>query len=447
MSGKPVKNQTKRNLRSKSKTNVSPAVNNKPVNNKSSRQNQTPINTDTTHTPAQTNSTPAYKRKANRTSPPSLDIVQAAKKSTHTMAQISIDDIKKLFDDQSVKMANDMQSRLDSHTSKMVTEIQAKLDAYSSTIANTIESTVKHEVNLLGEQLKVDIRSQVTDINKKIDQIQSNVNSEIVTMKKSVDNCLDRIHSNEDDVKRIAKLNELKIKGIPYTPDENLHEIFKAISNYVGFDLSHTNNLPRLNRMQKRDNETKQIVQQPTIILNFIAKHIRDNFYLLYLTKVASNPLMTEHINLAQGSRVIISENLTAVNQNLFVSAMKLKLDKKLTKVFTRDGLVQIKITNDSRPKTIRPTRDLDIIVAESQNVSLQATQPSSTPHISSTNVNPSIPATINQATSASSSNVTTNVTTTTTTTAPASSNSDNSQSVVLNGTNVINNSSSMETN
>lgn len=44
---------------------------------------------------------------------------------------------------------------------------------------------------------------------------------------------------------------------------------------------------------------------------------------------------------------------------------MKLKMEKKLAKVYTKDGLVQIKETIGSEPKTIRSARDLDIYMAE----------------------------------------------------------------------------------
>lgn len=125
------------------------------------------------------------------------------------------------------------------------------------------------------------------------------------------------MNAGEDDVRRNAKSNELKIKGIPHVNGENLKDIFAAIAKFIGYDLTNTNNQPELHRMQTRNASLNEFIPLPTIIVKFVAKHFRDNFYSLHLAKVSTHPLMTENINLAQGGRVIISENLTSVNQQL----------------------------------------------------------------------------------------------------------------------------------
>lgn len=99
----------------------------------------------------------------------------------------------------------------------------------------------------------------------------------------------------------------------------------------------------------------------PTIVIKFIAKHVRDNFYGLYLAKVGKKPLMSEDIQLAQGSRIIISENLTALNQLIFLKALRMKGEKRFARVHTKDGLVQIKKSVDEKPITIRASHELDL--------------------------------------------------------------------------------------
>lgn len=83
---------------------------------------------------------------------------------------------------------------------------------------------------------------------------------------------------------------------------------------------------------------------------------------------VTKKPLMTENINMPQGNRIIIGEMLTANNQKLFISAMKLKREKKLSTVYTKNGLVLIKKAADSKPTTIRSSRDLDVIIENNQS-------------------------------------------------------------------------------
>lgn len=245
-----------------------------------------------------------------------------------------------------------------------IDDIQRLLDSHNNKIAETIKTTVHSELMSFGEQLKTEINSKISEVNVKIDAVQANVNvqrDQLSTIQSSVNNCITRITVNEDDCNRIGKLNELKIKGIPHKDGENLQTIFESIAKQVGYDLAIPNNVPELNRMQTRSNKENVPIPAPTIIVKFVAQHIRDKFYGMYLSRITKQPL--EHIDLPQGSRIIIGEMLTASNQNLFVAAMKLKREKKLTTVFTKNGLVTIKKSADSKPTTIRSSRDLDEII------------------------------------------------------------------------------------
>lgn len=347
------------------KTNTNPPstqIVQTPSLKKNSRKNTKKVisNDDrlTSSTPAAaTVTTITAKRKPNF-SPTSPDTIHSAKKSTSGMAnsQITMDQIGQLFAQHTSKIASDMQAQMIAHTDTVKNEIKMQLDAHTTAVQNEIKS--------LGDQLKSELSGQIDDVNKKIDVLQNKMNGQLVQIQKNVDGCMDRLNFSEDDVRRNAKLNELKIKGIPYTAGENLHTLFENISQFVGYNLAGPNCMPELNRMQIKNNAVNERIPIPTIIVKFVAKHIRDNFYSLYLSKVSKKPLSTEDIKLAQGGRVIISENLTTINQQLFIQAMKMKFDKKLFKVFTKDGLVQVKKTKDSKPKIIRISRELDLINA-----------------------------------------------------------------------------------
>lgn len=116
----------------------------------------------------------------------------------------------------------------------------------------------------------------------------------------------------------------------------------------------------------------------PIIIVKFVANHIRDNFYSLYLNKIAANkPIMTENLNLPKGTRIIIGENLTLNNSKIFIEASKLKWDGKLCQVFTHEGLVHVKAIKTARATSIRSQRQLEL---------WNKTQPQPAVHRSKTN-------------------------------------------------------------
>lgn len=347
MSGKPNLNQTRKITRSSNPSIPSQAKERRKKNSSASTES------DFIHTPTTTKSS---KRKVS-TSPSSTEVIQAAKRTTNNLPENQMaDDIRNLFEEFTKNM-------------------QKQFELQANQITQTITSTVQREVNLLGEQLKKDFRTQLADLDQKIDAHKTSVDDKLETMQKKVDSCVNGAVS-DNDIHRITKLCELKIRGIPHTAGENLLDIFTSIAQFIGYEMSMPNNMPILTRIQSRKKDTNERVHLPFITVKFVAKHIRDGFYSLYLSKAINSPLMTEHINLAPGNRVIISENLTIENQKIFGTAMKMKIDGKLTKVFTKDGLVLVKKAGDSKAHTIRTSRDLDLHTIEAASSSQSSAKP-----------------------------------------------------------------------
>lgn len=361
---------SKKNLRSTTKSTNTPItqapVTQKNINKKSTKITEKNIDQSP-------NQTPTSSKRKHSVSPTSPDIAHSAKKSTTVMAnkEFSMEQLEKMFSDHANNIAINFQAQFATHSEAVSKEIKMQLDNHTVTVQNEIKkqldlhaNSVQNQIKVLGDNLKSELNGHIDDVNKKIDTFQSNFNDHLVTLQKNVDGCMDRVNLSEDDVRRNMKLNELKIKGIPYTQDESLQELFENISKFIGYDVNGPNHMPQLNRIQKKNKAANESVPLPFIIVKFVAKPIRDKFYSLYLSKVSKKQLKTEDINLSQGGHVIISENLTSINQQLFIQAMKLKFDKKLIKVYTKDGLVQAKKTIESKPKTIRVSRDLDLIAA-----------------------------------------------------------------------------------
>lgn len=279
--------------------------------------------------------------------------------------------------------ANSPASPESNNAKKQATEMAVTFDAiqklfeqHNATIIDTIKSTVHSELNAFSEQLKTDINNKITELNSKIDDVKANFSGQseqLATIQSTVNNCIERININEDDCIRIAKLNELKIRGVPHKDGENLQAIFSAIAEQVGFDVAQPNNVPELNRVRISSNRDNISPAPPTIFVKFVAQHIRDNFYSLYINSVKAKPLKTEHIGMEQGGRIYFGEVLTPKNQRLFINAMKMKKENKLAKVYTKNGLVMVKKSADSRPTTIRTLRELDVFIESVRSSSVIA--------------------------------------------------------------------------
>lgn len=229
----------------------------------------------------------------------------------------------------------------------------------------THTQTLKNEIKTMGDEIKANIDCQIAKIHERIDGIQVQVNTQFNAVRADVDRCMEHLDLSDDNNKRITLMNELKLNGINHSNGENLNEFFLSLAKHIGFDTTNPVSLPELTRSFKKHRHSNEFVMLLLIIMKFVAKHIRNKFYALYLSKTSKEPILSEHINLPQGSRILIGEHLTPHNQLIFKEAIKLKRDKKLVKVNTVDGLVFVKANIADKFSCIKTQRDLDNFAAE----------------------------------------------------------------------------------
>lgn len=315
--------------------------------------------------------TTTRKRRASESSPTKLP---EAKKTTHSnMSTITLDDLQKLLQQQTATIKNDIQQ----------------------------------EIKVMSDDLKASFHSEITKLNERVDAIESNALSQLTCLKNDIDNCVNRLNGTDDDFVRITKLNELKISGIAHSTNENLHEIFCSIAKVIGYDVLNPSNLPDISRMHKRTQQNNDFIPLPSIIVKFVAPHIRNKFYGLYLARATKEPILTEHLNLSQGGTVRIGEMLTPHNQNIFTEAIKLKRDKKLQKVNTVDGQVRVKFGQTDRFVTIKSKRELETYISSKMGSSSLSSTNATTTNLPTSAGNT---ATTNNASSSSSTTITTTI-------------------------------------
>lgn len=267
----------------------------------------------------------------------------------------------------------------------------AELVSLLSDQTKNIQRNFNTELKALGNEIKAGLDEQLAHMNNKIEEVKSNVQAQLDVMKTDIARIQTQPNINDDDFKRIAKLNELRINGIEHTANQNLNQIFLSIANYVKFDTNNPNNIPTVMRPYRLNPTTKTKSPTPFLIVKFIANHIRDDFYSLYLNTItAKMPLMSEHINLPPGKRIVINESLTPQNASIFTAANKLKRDGKLHKMFTHAGLVHVKANNMEKATAIRSNRELDFFVHEKTNEPIQQQSAMTSVNQSNTTTNPS---------------------------------------------------------
>ncbi|XP_041448472.1 uncharacterized protein LOC121404026 [Drosophila obscura] len=137
-----------------------------------------------------------------------------------------------------------------------------------------------------------------------------------------------------------AKANvacDLRIHGVPYVEGEKLKHIF----NNLCLSLNHTPApaIRDIYRMRPNKNLSHSIVD-PIIIVKL--ERVRDKAALLR--------------NIAP---VYVNEQLTRENYQIFREALKMKKHRKLQSVFTRRGMVHVKVTQESEIWEVLKIEDL----------------------------------------------------------------------------------------
>lgn len=153
--------------------NSQPIVTNIRRNTRSSSSERPNINYKETKS---RKTTPSNKRKAVNSSPTLLS--PEAKKSTSNRMAITVDELKNM------------------------------LHSHAESIQSNIQQTIKDELRVFGDELKANFEAQIAQINTRIDAMQENTTAQFDAVRADIYSCTEKLKLNEEDTKRIARLNE-----------------------------------------------------------------------------------------------------------------------------------------------------------------------------------------------------------------------------------------------
>lgn len=228
-----------------------------------------------------------------------------------------------------------------------IDEIQKLIEATNQSLQNSIMTTISNEIT-----------STLSSIKQRVEDIDEKLESKIQSVDGKIDNVQCHVDHLNNEIQRLNKRNELVIRGIPSTAEENLFEIFKTISAVIGHHMENVAMFPTLRRLQgKSQSERSNAGSQPDPILaQFIAPAHRDAFFRAYFKKL---PLKYSQIGGSVDSRIYISENLSKWDAEVFKEARALVKAKIIEKAFTMNGATHIRIKATDQPIKINDTKQL----------------------------------------------------------------------------------------
>lgn len=262
------------------------------------------------------------------------------------------------------------------------TQIQSSINEAIERSKADIELLINNKIDTMYNECK----TIITAVDQRLTS-QVNMNAEVAA-------------ASADNAERVSKLCELRIIGIPWSPTEDLSDIFNRIASIVGYDISSPLSWPFFYRTTRIEKTTGVRSKQGSIILQFVAECAKSNFYGSYLRSTKSNKLTLRSIGYDSNLRIYVSENLSKLNKTLFDEAYALKKANTIHQVYTANGIVQIRFKEGAKPYSVRNSSELKRIVSDnalSNNVHQNhQTAQNHTPHPTPTTSTPNKEAPLN---------------------------------------------------
>lgn len=218
-------------------------------------------------------------------------------------------------------------------------------------VKNKILDDLKTEINTLIKQID-NIRDDLNAVNSRVDNLES-AYTHVSSLKSQVDEMYSKILQHENS----AVSCDIRITGVPYCRDENLSSMFKNLCNTLNLGTMDFKSIFRVTNMKTVPKDV-----DPPIIVRFFTPYER-NFILKTISNFKrqnNSPLTLNHIGMDSNVIFYVNENLTPHNYRIFLSAIRLKKDKKLKSVFTVRGLVHIIKEDNDKPIRIETFEKLN---------------------------------------------------------------------------------------
>ena len=169
-----------------------------------------------------------------------------------------------------------------------------------------------------------------------------------------------------DENEQCDRRQNLEIAGIPSKTGENTNEIVQEVAKLMNINLSEdqistSHRLPASQRPNRDNNESKkrQIASSPPIIVRFLSRDVRNS---LYFNRKLLREANLKKIFVEGTTEIYVNENLTRTRKNLLWKAKQRAKANGFKYVWTHNGRINVRLSEDNEAILISNEKDLDLI-------------------------------------------------------------------------------------
>ena len=159
---------------------------------------------------------------------------------------------------------------------------------------------------------------------------------------------------DHDALEQYTRKFNVEVHGIPECEGENLADIIIKIGQKISVDIT-SQDIDIVHRLRKKTPTAKPIIVRFTSY-----RKKRESYQSRFNLKTTKISEIIESVQHEVEARIYINENLTPRRQELLAKARKMRKAKKLVRVWTVDGKLFVRKTEESRPVRISEDWDLE---------------------------------------------------------------------------------------
>lgn len=240
------------------------------------------------------------------------------------------------------KRLNDKMDSVESNFCSMIQNVRAELDTKLESLSTDIDRRILESSTVTTRNCEVTSNKVRGDVINRIDEL-----------------CM-RQNSRLDKLERFSLEKELIVSGIPLEPNDKPFVIVGDICNALKCNLTDRDVSAAYRLKSNAKNGPNRSVP---IIIKFYEVWAKREMLSSYFKK---KDLNLSDIGFHSSARIYVNEHLTQWNRNIFNLASAAKRANVIATFFTRNGLVFIQRSANSKPICIQNINDLEQILPSS---------------------------------------------------------------------------------
>lgn len=237
---------------------------------------------------------------------------------------------------------DELEALLNSNMAETVEKVYARIKLDADASAPDVAS-MKRELDGLVDSVKM--------LNALVEETRAE-NSSLAAANEALTAQNAALTKRMAEIEQYSRINNVELKGIPCTQGEDCTAIVKAIGTKVSCAISDTD-IDVIHRVPTKAGTSQNIIAR------FCSRSKKQEF----ISKARKARLNTNDLDFPgpENYPVYINDHLTPDNKRLFAKALAIKKEKGWLHLWTDNGHIKTRQTNDSRVFRIASEADLSV--------------------------------------------------------------------------------------